>query len=365
MGGRARGVLARHFAFLFICSSNMRCYVYMLYSNLATAAAILCLAWFSSASATATTAPGRGGSAGRSTLLLPDKLPTTGSTKPKLTITTSHNNSDSSLSPVLTWSTSQKSKDGKFNYDLGLDMEPLRGESLNAATNVFGRVSTKLLSRNVAFQEEGTEEGILSRLLRRQSTWDASVRADINVRNLPNIDTVDLALETSCEEQGVYLKTFASVRQGQQVELRQVEVSKTYNLKPNGRLTINPRYFPSDSGSGGYADAIMTYNRDDDVDTSVQLYATRERQRLTIARKIGTDVVISPSISSNGQVNVQWRHKIGDVSSVIANFSPRENINVHWTDGSWTCDIDAPIEENRIESTKVSIRRKIEFTGNE
>ena len=240
-------------------------------------------------------------------------------------------------------------------------MEPLRGESFNAATNVFGRMSTKLErtavgAASAAAADEGTE-GIISRLLKRKSTWGVSLRADVSVRNLPNIDTCDLVMEANCEERDFNLKTCATLFDGQHVEMCQIDFSKTY-----GRLTINPRYFPSYSGSGGYADAIMTYDRDD-VDTSVQLYANREFQRLTVARKIGEDVVISPSISSSGKINVQWRHNIGDSSSVIANFSPRENIKVNWTatGGSLALFIEAPIANGKIESTKISIRKRIEF----
>lgn len=242
-------------------------------------------------------------------------------------------------------------------------MEPLRGESFNAATNVFGRISTNL-KRTVggaaeAANQEGTE-GIVSRLLKRKSTWGVSFRADVNVRNLPNIDTCDLAMKANCEERDINLKTYATVHEGHHVEMRHIDVFKTYRSMSNERLTINPRYyFPSHSGTGGYVDAIMTYDRDD-VDTSVQLYANREFQRLTIARKVGEDVIISPSISSSGNINVQWHHNIGD-SSVIANFSPRENINVKWTDGSVGLNIEVPIVNGNIESTKVSLRKKIQF----
>ena len=332
---------------------------------LATAApALLCLAWFSSASGTPSSWRGTS-----SSNLLPPRLRQSSSAaastepKPKLTITTSHD--DSGLSPVLTWSTSQRSKDGKYKYDLGLDMEPLRGESLNAATNVFGRISTKF-KRTVegaaeAANQEGTE-GIVSRLMKRKSTWGVSLRADLNVRNLPHLDTCHLALEANCEERGINLKTYATVHEGQHVEMRHIDVSKTFKSMSNRQLTINPRYyFPSQgTTTGGYVDAIMTYDRDD-VDTSVQLYANREFQRLTIARKVGEDVIVSPSISSSGNINVQWRHNIGD-SSVISNFSPRENINVKWTDGSVGLNIEVPIGANgKIESTHVSLRKKIQF----
>ena len=328
---------------------------------LSTAApALFCLAWISSASGT----PSSGRGTGSSNLSFPPHLQSSAAAstvpKPKLTITTSHG--DSGLSPVLTWSTSQRSKDGKYKYDLGLDMEPLRGESFNAATNVFGRISTKL-KRTVGGAAEAANqkgaEGIVSRLLKRKSTWGVSFRADVNVRNLPNIDTCDLAMEANCEERDINLKTYATVHEGHHVEMRHIDVSKTYRSMSNGRLTINPRYyFPSHSGTG-YVDAIMTYDRDD-VDTSVQLYANREFQRLTIARKVGDDVIISPSISSSGNINVQWHHNIGD-SSVIANFSPRENINVKWTDGSVGLNIEVPIVNGNIESTKVSLRKKIQF----
>jgi len=128
-------------------------------------------------------------------------------------------------------------------------------------------------------------------------------------------------------------------------------------------MTVNPRYFPAHGGTGAYADVSLVFERDD---ASIELYGSPEKQRITIARTVG-DNVVAPSISrSAGGGNVvaptiSWRHNVGDASSVITNFSPKENINVQWTDGAWLCNVDAPIQKNRLQRMKVSVKRKIDF----
>ena len=342
----------------------------------ALAAALLCFACICS-SVVATTSSGRG-----SSILLPFGLSrasasskaTTAKT-PAISITTENGG----LSPVLTWSTSGAiaSGLGRCKYDIGIDMEPLRSEKLSAATNVFGRLSTTL-DRNVVDQvraeseaEGGVEErrvDILSRLLERKSKWDLIVRGNVNVQNLPNVDTIDLECEANCEERGIGMKSFATTRIHQsqaeqnQLELRRLEISKRYG---NGRMTVNPRYhFPAHTGAGGYADLYLTIERPSE--TTIQLYASPEKQWLTISRRVGDNVVIAPSISTAAapriapSIRVSFRHDVNDSSSVI-NFSPKENINFEWRNGALSLNAIAPIENNRIERVNVSVKKKMEF----
>ena len=339
-------------------------------------AALLCFACISSV--VATTSSGRG-----SSILLPFGLSrasasskaTTAKT-PAISITTENGG----LSPVLTWSTSGAiaSSFGRFKYDIGLDMEPLRSENLNAATNVFGRLSTTL-DRNVVDQvrAESEAEGLrfeerrvdtLSRLLERKSKWDLTVRGNVNVQNLPNVDTIDLECEANCEERGIGMKSFATIHQNQvgaspqnQLELRRLEISKRYG---NGRMTVNPRYhFPAHTGARGYADVFdcfCTIERPND--TSIQLYASPREQWLTISRKVGENLVVAPSISTAAAPRIAFRHNVGDASSVVK-ISPQEIITAEWRNGA--CDvqvsISAPIKNNRFEQVNVSVKKKMEF----
>ena len=343
-------------------------------------AALLCFACFCS-SVVATTSSGRG-----SSILLPFGLSrasasskaTTAKT-PAISITTENGG----LSPVLTWSTSGAiaSRLGRYNYDIGIDMEPLRSENLNAATNVFGRISTTL-DRNVLVvdqvraesEAEGFEErrvDILSRLLERKSKWDLIVRGNVNVQNLPNVDTIDLECEANCEERGIGMKSFATTRIHQnqveqnQLELRRLEISKRYG---NGRMTVNPRYhFPAHTGAGGYADVYLTIERPNE--TTIQLYGSPEKQWLTISRRVGDNVIVAPRISTAAaaatpriapSIRVFFRHDVNDASSVI-NISPKENINFEWRNGALSLNVIAPIENNRIERVNVSVKKKMEF----
>ena len=340
-------------------------------------AALLCFACICS-SVVATTPSGRG-----SSILLPFGLSRASATSkattaktPAISITTENGG----LSPVLTWSTSGSiaSGLGRYNYDIGIDMEPLRSEKLSAATNVFGRLSTTL-DRNVIDQvgaeseAEGFEErrvDILSRLLERKSKWDLIVRGNVNVQNLPNVDTIDLDCEANCEERGIGMKSFATITHQNQVEqnqleLRRLEISKRYG---NGKMTVNPRYhFPAHTGADGYADVYLTIERPNE--TTIQLYASPEKQWLTISRRVGDNVVIAPSISTAAaaaapriapSIRVSFRHDVNDSSSVI-NFSPKENINFEWRNGALSLNAIAPIENNRIERVNVSVKKKMEF----
>ena len=252
-------------------------------------------------------------------------------------------------------------------------MEPLRSENLNAATNVFGRLSTTL-DRNVVDQvrAESEAEGlrfeerrvdILSRLLERKSKWDLTVRGNVNVQNLPSVDTIDLECEANCEERGIGMKSFATIHQNQvgaspqnQLELRRLEISKRY-----GRVTFNPRFSPAHTGARGYADAFdcfCTIERPND--TSIQLYASPREQWLTISRKVGENLVVAPSISTAAAPRIAFRHNVGDASSVVK-FSPQDRLNVEWRNGACNVQVSAPIKNNRVEQVNVSVKKKMEF----
>ena len=333
---------------------------------------LLCFACICS-SVVATASSGRG-----SSILLPFGLSrasasskSTTAKTPAISITTENGG----LSPVLTWSMSGAiaSSLGRYQYDIGIDMEPLRSENLNAATNVFGRLSTTL-DRNVVDQvrAESEAEGlrfeerrvdILSRLLERKSKWDLTVRGNVNVQNLPSVDTIDLECEANCEERGIGMKSFATIHQNQvgaspqnQLELRRLEISKRY-----GRVTFNPRFSPAHTGARGYADAFdcfCTIERPND--TSIQLYASPREQWLTISRKVGENLVVAPSISTAAAPRIAFRHNVGDASSVVK-FSPQERLNVEWRNGACNVQVSAPIKNNRFEQVNVSVKKKIEF----
>jgi len=296
--------------------------------------------------------------------------PATSYSGPRISITAHDGSfvSPDGPSPVISWKTSGKAggaNNNAYDYDLGLDVQVKTANDISALPkSVWGRIATRVGGGTIGGYDlqQGDDEGdggggggsgIGSSI--REATWDLSARADVDVRSMPDVQNIDFDLRADCPEKDLSLKIFAAAGQSRQVQLRRIDFSQSFRAL-QGRMTFNPRFdVPSAS-----SDVILTYNRDDDDDTTVQVYASPQSQKVTIARRVADGHVIAPTITSRGGISVQWRHNY-DGNSVVTTLVPKENVNVCWTDGAWTCDIAAPIEGTRIDGMKVSVRRKMEF----
>ena len=134
------------------------------------------------------------------------------------------------------------------------------------------------------------------------------------------------------------------------------------------------RYFPvTDSIIGA---ARTTYNIQDetaegfvsldfaDSDTYVAVTVKRNEDQsiardFLISQKIGERDRLTPKITADRKLELEWFHTIDDDQSVTTTVSPNERVVVKWKDGPWTAIIYVPYRGIQVEGMTVRINRKI------
>jgi len=123
-----------------------------------------------------------------------------------------------------------------------------------------------------------------------------------------------------------------------------------------GEVTVVPRY----NVVARKADISVAYGIDDTV---VAVDASSDKQRVTVSQRIGINNAITPSVTSEGEVEIEYRRQLPS-GSVAATLRPDEFLEIQWEDGPWQASIKAPIEglyRFSDEGVKVNFKRKIDF----
>jgi len=141
---------------------------------------------------------------------------------------------------------------------------------------------------------------------------------------------------------------------GKSNSLDKIEVNKGFDDVLGGKLTVNPRF----NLAASKADVVLGYDTDS---TGVQIVASREGQKITLSQKVLDSNVISPSVTTGGDVALQWKKDLGDGSSVVTTVKPGDSVGVKWTDGEWVANIDAPLDGLSLENVNVSVKRKVDL----
>lgn len=100
------------------------------------------------------------------------------------------------------------------------------------------------------------------------------------------------------------------------------------------------RLYPRFNFAMGKADVTVEYECDS---TRVRVDADMDNQKITLSQRIDDDNIISPSISSDGDMSLEYRGVVGD-GVLTANYHPSDSIGVRYEEGSWVAKADIPIE---------------------
>jgi len=245
---------------------------------------------------------------------------------PSLTIKVSDGSFDSldGLEPTISFGTSTETDGTDFSG--GVDLSA-------SATNDIGSVV----------------KSIWGKASRDFGGWGVSARAELEGSDLTSAE-IEVDATNEDLDLTVHLEASAS---GEAVSVNKVE--GTAGLDSDGaRITVNPRY---DVGAGS-GDVVLSYAKDD---TSVEVTASQEDQSLTISQKVDDDNTISPTVTRSGDFSLEWKRSLGDDNSVTTTVKPNDSVNVEWEDGSWTANVNIPVDGTDITGTNVSIKRDVEF----
>jgi len=244
------------------------------------------------------------------------------------------------LDPSISWSGETSSGDVDLEYGVDLAVKPTT-DLASLPKKIWGKATTEV------------------------SGWTTSVTADVegtdfeNTQYTVDAENGDLSIKLSASGGGVH------------------KVEATQSFDSNGAtVTVNPRY----NIDTEEADVVINYEVDDTTveltasaeaqsvvighvsgDTSLELTASAESQSLTITQQIDADNKLSPTITSDGDISLEWERQLGDGNSLSATVKPNESIDVEWNDADWTANINVPIDGTTVTGANVSIKRDVSF----
>lgn len=267
--------------------------------------------------------------------------------RPQLSISVRDGNFDGldGLDPTLTWEASTSQGDVDLSYGVEAAARPTT-DVASLPRKIWGKASTDL------------------------SGWGVSARADIDPQAL---DSADLELNAECEVNDVSLNMVA--RAGGGFNVQSIEATKGMDMN-GARVTVTPRVNLEDDEKDvviGYSndntDVKLTASMDSQEvevnhragNTDVKLVASADSQELTLSQQLDDDNRIAPTISSSGDMSVEWERSLGDDSSLTATLKPNDSLDVEWKDDAWTASVNMPIDGVNVNGANVSIKRDVSF----
>lgn len=243
----------------------------------------------------------------------------------------------------MTWEDSASTGEFDFSYGIDAAVRPTSDISTLPKT-IWGKVKTQVSGWGIAAKAK------------IQGTDYSNPRFIVDADN----EELDLSVSFTAGAYGLGRASSSSSSKGksssshsQPFALHTVQATKGFDSN-GARVTVTPRYnFDTD-----FKDVVVNYENEA---TSVKLVASATAQEVTFSQQVDEDNRISPTLSSKGDVSVEWERKIGDDSAVKANFKPNDNLSVEWKDSDWTACVKMPVDGTNINGATVSIKRDVQF----
>lgn len=171
------------------------------------------------------------------------------------------------------------------------------------------------------------------KLRRKFGDWSVSARIDTDSYNLGQLD-LDLQARGGPTDLSLTAQGSADVfrRTG---ELWELGLRQTFDA-PGGDLSVYPRF----NLVKRKVDVRVEYQQEK---TRLQIDADMDTQRVTLAQRLGDNNLISPSICSNGDMELVYRRAVGD-AVMTASYTPCKSTSIRYEDGPWVVSADIPME---------------------
>lgn len=227
------------------------------------------------------------------------------------------------LDPTLSWESSNDAGDVNLSYGIEASLRATN-DITTLPRSIWGKAKTDI------------------------SGWGVSARAEVEGGDF---QSANLDLDAENEELDLALRLQASA--GKEFSVQQVEATKGFAAK-GARVTVTPRY----NLENDERDVVISYANDK---TNVKLTASVENQEVTISQQLDDVNRIAPTVSSNGDVSLEWERRLSGDSSLRANLKPNNSLDVEWKDSAWTANVVLPIDGANVNGANVSIKRDVTF----
>mmetsp|Transcript_12004 Transcript_12004/g.15197 ORF Transcript_12004/g.15197 Transcript_12004/m.15197 type:complete len:281 (-) Transcript_12004:276-1118(-) len=179
------------------------------------------------------------------------------------------------------------------------------------------------------------------------SVWRLSSKVGLSHKDNYQTPKIDLQATSSSLD--------ASVKVG---DLKKIEVNKGFGLGSSGKLYITPRY----NRKSNTGDVTLEYGSESGG-TTVTIDASKSLQTLTVSQQIAEGHVITPRVTSKGDMSLSWKMDLSSRSgdSVTTTIYPGEKIDVKWEDGPWVAQFNTALDGFKTEGLTVRVHRKVSF----
>jgi hypothetical protein len=225
--------------------------------------------------------------------------------------------------PTLKWESSSRSGDIDLSYGVEASVRPTK-DLASLPRSIWGKASTDV------------------------SGWGVSARAEVQGTDFSNAN-----VDVDADNKDLDLSLRLEASTGNQFSVQRVEATKGFDAN-GARVTVTPRF----NMENEERDVVINYNNDR---TNVKLTASADNQEVTISQQIDDDNRIAPTISSKGDLSVEWERRLGGDSSLTANLRPNSSLDLEWKDSAWTANVNMPIDGTNINGANVSIKRDVNF----
>lgn len=182
--------------------------------------------------------------------------------------------------------------------------------------------------------------------------WNLKAKVDTVSENL---NSVDFVVQAEGGPTSLLLRASGNVdAKSKTGKVTEVGLTQAFTA-PGGDLSLSPR-FNLDSRK---ADVRVEYGIDDDA-THITVDADMDRQKVTVARRINAGNLVAPSITSDGDVELEYRRVVrGGV--LTAKYRPNDATSLEFEEGPWVASAQIPMDGfyKLSSGTKFSIRRSI------
>ena len=227
------------------------------------------------------------------------------------------------LDPTISWENSVKSGDLDLSYGIEAAARPT-ADIASLPRSIWGKAKTDI------------------------SGWGVTARAEVDAQSL---NSADVEIDAKNAENDISVRLTASA--GKDFSVQTIEATKGFDAN-GARVTVNPRRnLQTDE-----TDVVIKY---DNGDTNVKLTASADAQKVTISQQVDANNRVAPTISSEGDLSVEWERKLSDDSSLTATLKPNDSLDVEWKDNDWTANVNMPIDGTTINGANVSIKRDVSF----
>lgn len=158
----------------------------------------------------------------------------------------------------------------------------------------------------------------------------------------------DLDLQASLADSSVQVESRADVDDST-LAIQKVRVTQAFDTPRGGRLTLKPGYsLPARKG-----DVKLLYSISD---FKVTIDADQKKQKIAVEKRLGVKAgSIKPSITSNGDVELEYSRPIGS-GVLAATYKPKKSVDLKYTDGPWEAIISAPADNLSNLQNRVNFR---------